>query len=226
MDVKKTLLNGVIEEEVYIENYPGFETHDKKTHVWRLIKALYGLNKAPRAWYGRIDGFQTSLVFTNSKEDSKLYYKVVDEGLMILFLYVDDIFLTSEEKIICECKKKLPNQFEIKDICTAHYFISLEVWEFHDDIFLNQRKYIVEILKRFGMLDCKENNTSMVINLKLLNDDASDRVDVTLYLQIIGSLMYLKNTIPYICFDVNTLSQYIVDPWNVHLVAAKMWWGN
>ena len=68
---------------------------------------MYGLKKSPRAWYGRIDGFQTSLGFTKSKEDSNLYYKVVDEGIMILFLYVDDIFLTGKEKLKDECKKKL-----------------------------------------------------------------------------------------------------------------------
>ena len=55
MDVKMTFLNGVIEEEVYIEQREGFETHDQKTHVCRLKKVLYGLKQAPRAWYSRID---------------------------------------------------------------------------------------------------------------------------------------------------------------------------
>jgi hypothetical protein len=70
MDVKTTFLNGVIEEEVYIEQPQGFEVEDRKTHVCRLKKALYGLKQAPRAWYGRIDSFLTSLGFTKSKVDS------------------------------------------------------------------------------------------------------------------------------------------------------------
>jgi hypothetical protein len=70
MDVKTTLLNGVIEEEVYIEQPQGFEVEDRKTHVCILKKALYGLKQAPRAWYGRIDSFLTSLGFTKSKVDS------------------------------------------------------------------------------------------------------------------------------------------------------------
>ena len=60
-ECKKGFLNRVIEEEVYIEHPPAFETHDKETHVCRLKKALYGLKQAPRAWYGRIDGFLMNL---------------------------------------------------------------------------------------------------------------------------------------------------------------------
>jgi hypothetical protein len=75
MDVKTTFLNGVIEEEVYIEQPQGFEVKDRKTHVCRLKKAMYGLKQAPRAWYGRIENFLTSLGFTKSKDDSNLYFK-------------------------------------------------------------------------------------------------------------------------------------------------------
>ena len=68
----------------------------------------------------------------------------------------------------------------MKDLGMMHYFLGLEVWQFPDDIFQNQRKYTVEILKIFGMLDFKEMNTSMVTKLKLLNNDCLDTVDVTL----------------------------------------------
>ena len=101
MDVKTTLLNGVIEEqEVYIEQPPWFETRYKGTHVCKLKKYIYGLKQAPRAWYGRIDGFLMNLVFTKSKVDSNLYYKVEDDRIMILLLYVDDLFLTRKEMLI------------------------------------------------------------------------------------------------------------------------------
>ena len=63
MDVKTALLNGVIEEEVYIEKPEGFGTHEKKSHVCKLKKALYGLKQAPRAWYGRIDGYLQKMGF-------------------------------------------------------------------------------------------------------------------------------------------------------------------
>jgi hypothetical protein len=127
MDVKTPFLNGVIEEEVYIEQPPGFEVEDRKSHVCR----------APRAWYGCIDSFLTSLGFTKSKEDSNLYFKIMDNEPVILLLYVDDLFLTGEEKLIAECKMRLASEFEMKDLGLMHYFLGLEVWQSPKRIFLN-----------------------------------------------------------------------------------------
>ena len=61
MDVKTTFLNGVVEEEVYIEQPLGFETHDRETHVCKLKKALYGLKQDSRTWYNMMDSFLMSL---------------------------------------------------------------------------------------------------------------------------------------------------------------------
>jgi hypothetical protein len=149
MDVKTAFLNGVIEEEVYIEQPQGLEVEDRKTHVRKLKKALFGLKQAPRAWYGRINSFLTSLGFTKNKADSNLYFKVMNNEPVILLLYVEDLFLTTEEKLITECKKKLASEFEMKDLGLMHYFLGLEVWQSPERIFLNQGKYAVEILKRF-----------------------------------------------------------------------------
>ena len=120
-----------------------------------------------------------------------------------------------------ESKKKLAKEFEMKDLGLMHYFLGLEVWQSSEGIFLNQGKYVVEILKRFNMLECKVMATPMDSNLKLLADDSLELVDVTHYKQIIGSLMYLTNTRPDIYFALNTLIQYLVQPRQVHLVAAK-----
>jgi hypothetical protein len=160
-----------------------------------------------------------SLGFTKSKEDSNLYYKVVDGGPMILLLYVDDMFLTGDKKLITESKRKLATEFEMKDLGMMHYLLGLEVWQRPDEIFLNQGKYVVEILKRFKMLDCKAMPTPMVTNLKLLSDTSSETVDATMYRHMIGSLIYTR---PYICFAVNTLSQYMVEPRHVHLIVQSM----
>ena len=94
MDVKITFLNGVVEEELYLEKPLSFETHDRESHVCRLKKALYGLKQAPRTWYSRIDNFLSILGFTKSKTDFNLYYKVEAGNPMMLLLYVDDLFVT------------------------------------------------------------------------------------------------------------------------------------
>jgi hypothetical protein len=221
MDVKTAFLNGVIEEEVYIEKPQGFEVEDRKTHVCKLKKAMYRLKQDCRSWYGRIDGFLTSLGFTKSKTDSNLYLKVMNDEPVILLMYVDDLFLTGEENIITECKKKLASEFEMKYIALIHCFLGLKVWQSPERIFLNQGKYAVKILKRFDMLECKSMNTPMEMKIKLLVDTSSELIDATLYRQIIGSLMYLTNTRPNICFSVNMLSQFLVEPRHVHLVYAK-----
>jgi hypothetical protein len=162
-----------------------------------------------------------SLGFTKSKEDSNLYFKVVDGKLVLLLLYGDDLFLTRGEKLIVDSKRKLVAKFEMKDLGMLHYILGLEIWQRSDGTFLNQGKYAVEILKRFGMLDCKAISTPMVANLKLLCVTTSETVDATIYKQMIGSLMYLTKTRLDICFVVNTLSQYMVKPRHVHMIATK-----
>ena len=86
MDVKTTFLNGVVEEEVYVEQALGFETHDKQNHVCKLNKSLYGLKKAPRTWYRRMENFLTIFGFTKSKTDSNLYYESEEGNPVILLL--------------------------------------------------------------------------------------------------------------------------------------------
>jgi hypothetical protein len=150
-------------------------------HVCILKKALNGLKQTPRAWYDRIEYYLMSLGFTKSKVDSNLYFKVVDGGPVILLLYVDDLFLTREEKFIIETKRNLVAEFEMKDLGMMHYFLGLEVWQRPSEIFLNQGKYVVEILKRFRMMGCKAMPTPMVTNMKLLSDTSSETVDATMY---------------------------------------------
>ena len=87
-----------------------------------------------------------------------------------------------------------------------HYFLGLEVWQELGHIFLGQGKYAVDILRRFRMEDCRPMSTPMVTNCKKLLASEGELVDPTLYRQLIGSLMYLVNTQPDMCFAVNTLS--------------------
>ena len=99
----------------------------------------------------------------------------------------------------------------MKDLGLMHYFLGLEVWKRQKEILIGQIKYTIDILKRFGMLECKSIATPMDANLEKLRDSASysNLIDLTMYRQLIGSLMYLTNTRPDICFAVNALSQFI-----------------
>ena len=128
MDVKETFLNGVVEEEVYVEQPLGFETHDRKTDVCKLKKALYGFKQAPRTWYDMMDSFLMSLGFTKSKADSNLYFKVEDGILVMLLLYVDHLFLIGEEEFIKDARRRLTIEFEMKDLRMIYYFLTVEVW--------------------------------------------------------------------------------------------------
>jgi hypothetical protein len=104
--------------------------------------------------------------FTKSEADPNLYYIFVRTNLLILVLYVDDLFLTSAEKLIARCKADMATEFEMKDICMMHCFLGLEVWQRPREIFLGQSKYAIEILKWFRMEDCKPMATPTITYLK------------------------------------------------------------
>ena len=89
---------------------------------------------------------------------------------MILLLYVDDLFVTDEDGLITDTKRNLASKYAMKDLGMMHYFLGMEVWQSVDGISLRQGKYAVDILKRFGMMDCKAMATPMASNLKLLSD--------------------------------------------------------
>ena len=91
MDVKTSFLNGVLEEEIYIEWSKGFKTCIRETHVCRLKRALYGLKQAPWAWYAQIDNYLQGLDFTKSEANPNLYYIIVGNEALILVLYVNDL---------------------------------------------------------------------------------------------------------------------------------------
>jgi hypothetical protein len=89
---------------------------------------------------------------------------VVGEDPLILLLYVDDIFITGEERLINSYKESLASEFEMTDIGLMHYFLGLEVSQEPGHIFLGQGKYVCDILRRFQMEDCRPMTTPMITN--------------------------------------------------------------
>jgi hypothetical protein len=161
------------------------------------------------------------LGFEKSEVDPNLYYIVVGEDPLILLLYVDELFITGAKGLITSCKESLASEFEITDIGLMHYFLGLEIWQEPRHIFLGQGKHVCDILRRFQMEDSRPMTTPMITNWKKLHASESQLVDSTLYSQLIGSLMYLVNTRPDICFAINTLSQFMVEPSRVHWLETK-----
>ena len=109
----------------------------------------------------------------------------------------------------------------MKDLGLMHYYLGLEVWQGFDEVYLGQGKYVIKMLKRFDMMDCKPVTTSMITNLKRLRSFESNPVNPSKYRQLIGSLMYVVNTRSDICFAVNVLNQFQVESKHDHWITAK-----
>lgn len=168
-----------------------------------------------------MDAYLLRLSFTKNSANPNLYIKVVQQEPVIILLYVDDLLSTGVERRIQGCKKQLEAEFEMKDLGIMHYYLGLEVWQNPGEIYLGQGKYVIKMLQRFGMMDCKPIMTPMITNLNRLKSSESSLVDPTCYKQLIGSLMYLVNTKQDICFAVNVLSQFQMETKHDHQIAAK-----
>ena len=102
MDVKSVFLNGYIEEEIYVEQPPGFVDFDHPNHVYKLEKALYGLKQAPRSWYERLSNFLIRKSFVRVQVDKTLFIKRSNNELLPLQIYVDDIVFGTSNESMCK----------------------------------------------------------------------------------------------------------------------------
>ena len=107
MDVKSAFLNRIINEEVYVEQPPRFESQEFLDHIFKLNKALYGLKQAPRAWYERLSSFLLENKFTRGSVDTTLFTKMNNKNLLIIQIYVDDIIFEATNENLCEEFAKL-----------------------------------------------------------------------------------------------------------------------
>lgn len=198
LDVKSAFLNGPLEEEVFVKQPPGFSVPGNAHKVYKLKKALYGLKQAPRAWNRRIDSFLTHAGFQKCTVEHGLYVKALpNHGVLYLCLYVDDLLLTgSSVEGIEALKTHLKSEFEMSDLGTLAYFLGLEFQKTHRGLLMHQRKYIIEVLKKFDMWDCNGSETPAEANLKLDKCEKESSVDATQYRQMVGSLRFICHTRP------------------------------
>eukprot|EP00253_Pinus_taeda_P001822 PITA_01822 len=217
MDVKSAFLNGVLKEEVYIEQPLGYEKKDQEHKVCRLKKAPYGLKQAPRAWYSRIDSYLLENEFEKCEGEPTVYIKEKDGKLLIVVLYVDDVIFTGNDDYLIEnFRLVMKEEFEMTDMGLLRYFLGIEVDQNENGIFISQAKYVNEVLGRFNMQECKAAITPMVMGLKLSKEDSNKDFDPSLYKSKFGSLMYLTATRPDIMFAVSLISRFMERPKEAH----------
>nr|GEW55642.1 hypothetical protein [Tanacetum cinerariifolium] len=145
----------------------GFENPNYPDKVYKVVKALYGLHQAPRAW---------------QKGD-----------IQLVQIYVDDIIFGSTNKDLCKAFEKLmKDKFQMSSIGELTFVLGLQVKQKQDGIFISQDEYVAEILRKFGLKDRKSASTHIDIEKPVLKDPDGEDVDVHTYRSMIGSLILIS----------------------------------
>ena len=115
MDVHNAFLHGDLEEEIYMQLPPGFQTDDA-TKVCRLRKSLYGLKQSPRCWFAKLSKALLSFGFKQSYEDYSLFSFVKENICLRILVYVDDFIIVGNDvSTIHRFKNYLNTYFKMKD---------------------------------------------------------------------------------------------------------------
>nr|GFC35240.1 retrovirus-related Pol polyprotein from transposon TNT 1-94 [Tanacetum cinerariifolium] len=179
-------------EEVYVSQPKGFVDPDHPTHVYRLKKALYGLKQAPRAWYDTLLRFLLDNSFSKGAVDPTLFTRKTGKHILLVQIYVNDIIFAKTDPKDCDMfSNEMSSKFQMSMMGQMSFFLGLQVSQSPGGIFINQSKFALEILKKFGMDSCDSVDTPIVDQLKLDEDLSGTPVDQTCFCSMVGSLMYL-----------------------------------
>ncbi|GKB60915.1 putative ribonuclease H-like domain-containing protein, partial [Tanacetum coccineum] len=192
----EAFLYGIIVEEVYVHQPPGFVDPAHLNKVYKVIKALYGLHQAPRAWYETLSSFLLENSFRRGTIDKTLFIKKNKSDIMLVQVYVHDIIFGSTTQSMCT---------EFED-CMHKRF---------------QMSSIADILKKIDFCSIKIATTPIESNKPLVKDKDGIDVDVHVYRFMIGSLMYLTASRLDIMFVVCACARFQVTPKASHLNAVK-----
>ncbi|GJR54620.1 putative ribonuclease H-like domain-containing protein [Tanacetum coccineum] len=227
MDVKSAFLYGKIVKEVYVSQPPGFIDPNYPKKVYKVVKALYGLHQAPRAWYATLSTFLLKSRYRRGTIDKTLFIKKDKNDIMLVQVYVDDIIFGSTKRSWCdEFEALMKSRFQMSFIGELTLFLGLQVKQKEYGIFISQDKYVAEILKKFDFVHVKTASTAIETQKPLVKDEEASDVDVHLYRSMIGSLMYLTASWPDIMFAdimfaVCACSRFQVTPKTSHLNDVK-----
>jgi hypothetical protein len=124
--------------------------------VCRLKNSLYGLKQVPRAWYTKMDTYFLYQHFFRCKSYPNVYMLRTSDSLLILVIYVDDLLITrSSASTIVAVKDILHDRSFMMDMGPLHYFLILKIRQDDSGIKLSQTKYVMDLLVRFHMSECK-----------------------------------------------------------------------
>nr|GEX83954.1 retrovirus-related Pol polyprotein from transposon TNT 1-94 [Tanacetum cinerariifolium] len=171
MDVKTAFLNGNLREEVYVSQPDGFVDLYNPNHMYKLKKALYGLKQAPRAWYNMLSSFLLSQDFSKGLVDPTLFIRKNNNDLLLVQIYVDDIIFAAPTLELCDLIANLMcSKFKMSMMGKISFFLGLQISQSPRGIFINQYKYALESLKKYGFESCDPVDTPMVEKSKLDED--------------------------------------------------------
>nr|GEX10609.1 retrovirus-related Pol polyprotein from transposon TNT 1-94 [Tanacetum cinerariifolium] len=222
MDVKTAFLHGSLKEDVYVCQPEGFIDADHPSYVYKQKKALYGLKQAPRAWYDELSKFLLQNHFFKSTIDSTLFIRRFQDDILVVQVYVDDIIVGSTHPMYIQLFFNLmKSRFKMSMMGEMMFFLGLQVNQSPCGIFINQSKYVLEILNKYGMESCDPVGTPMKIKDKLDLDQNETPVDTTKYRSMIGALMYLTSSRLNIVHATCLCARYQAKPTEKHLKEVK-----
>ncbi|GKF87965.1 putative ribonuclease H-like domain-containing protein [Tanacetum coccineum] len=163
----------MFDEEVYVSQPPGFVDPEHPTKVYKVVKALYGLYQAPRAWYATLSTFLVKHGYRRGTIDKTLFIRRNKKDIMLVQVYVDDIIFGSTNKSWCdEFEALMQSKFQMSSMGKLTFFLGLQVKQNKGGIFISQDKYVAEILKKFDLINVKTVITPMEIetNVILIHD--------------------------------------------------------
>jgi hypothetical protein len=144
------------------------------------------------------------------------------DSLLLLVLYVNDLLIIDfSTSAIVAVKRILHDKFLMMDMGPLHFFLVLEISQNSSGIKLSQAKYARDLLERFHMIDCKSSLTSFLSGVKIEDGGETPLVDITLYRQLVGSLLYLTHSIPDLSYVVSIVSRFMQEPHELHWKYAK-----
>ncbi|KAI3680869.1 hypothetical protein L6452_35646 [Arctium lappa] len=222
MDVKLAFLNGKLNEEVYVEQPPGFYEPKYPNYVYKLDKALYGLKQAPRAWYDTLSSFLISENFERGKIDNTLFFRKIKGHIILVQIYVHDIIFGSTNPSLCtRFAERMKKEYKTSMMGELTYFLGLQIKQSDKGTFICQGKYVKDMLKKFDLTQTSAMKTPMAPPLTLNKDPSGKPVNVTAYRGMIGSLLYLTASRPDIMYSTCLCARYQSEPKESHLIAVK-----